>query len=81
MIFFVAIHDIVIFFVAIHDKNITNHDIIFFFLFPKKKKITIRDILSWLDICLIKALRNPRRTNGVRRPVWEHDRLCFVCRL
>ena len=23
--------------------------------------ITIRDILSWLDICLIKALRNPHQ--------------------
>ena len=28
----------------------------------------IRDILSWLDTCLIKALRNPRCTNGIRRP-------------
>jgi len=59
----------VIFFVAIHGKNITNHDMNFFKLFPKKNKITIRDILSWLETCLIKALRNPRRTKGIRRPV------------
>ena len=57
------------FFATIHDKKITNHHIIFLKLFPKKNKITIRDILSWLDTCLIKALRNPRRTNGIRRPV------------
>ena len=32
-----------------------------FLAFPLKKNgIAIRDILSWLDICLIKALRNPR---------------------
>ena len=42
------------FFVNLHHKKITNH-MVFFLLFPKKN--TVRDILSWLDICLIKALR------------------------
>ena len=59
---------IVIFYVTIQDKKITNHDINFLSFFRQKKK-KIRDMSSWLDICLIKALRNPRCTNGIRRPV------------
>ena len=66
-----------------HDSQQKDHESRheFFKLFPNKNKITIRDILSSLDIGLIKALRNPRRTNGIRKPVWGHGRLCFVCRL
>ena len=46
--------------------------------FLTKKKNTIRGVLLWLDVCLIKALRNPRRTNGMRWPVSGHGRLCFI---
>ena len=45
-----------IFHVTVH-KKITNHETIFFSSILNNK-ITIRDILSWLDIRLIKALRN-----------------------
>ena len=53
---------------------VTNHDMNFF-------SFSLKKIKSWLDICLIKALRNPHRTNGIRRPVWGHGRLCFVRQL
>ena len=46
-----------------------------FLAFSYKNKITIGDILSWLDTRLIKALGNPRGTNGIRRPVLAHGRL------
>ena len=54
-----------------HDWFMTkrSRDMNFWSFSVKKKKITIRDILSWLDICLIKALRNPHRTNAIRRLV------------
>ena len=51
-----------------HDSRQKDHESRHDF-FPKKNKITIRNTLSWFDICLIKALRNPSRTNGIRTPV------------
>ena len=41
----------------------------FFSFSPPKIKSRFETFLSWLDICLIKALRNSHRTNGIRRPV------------
>ena len=51
------------------------------FSFFVNNKITIRGIWSWLELRLIKALRIPRGTNGIRRPVWGNGNLCFARRL
>lgn len=41
----------------------------------------IHDVLSCLEILLIKALRKPPDTNGIRSAVWGHDRPFFIRRL
>ena len=79
---FVVNHD-VYFHITTHGKPITNDDdAISKYIFSyMKKKVTVRDILSWLENTLdrlITALRNPRGTNGIRRPVWGRGIFCFV---
>ena len=63
----------VFFLLTIDDKDHDSHMI--FSSFPPPQKVAIRDIPSRLDMCLIKALRNPRGTNGIRRPLQGHGRL------
>ena len=62
-------------------QKITNHDMISFRFSINKSKHGSRHFVVARYICLIKAQRDPCRTNGIRRPVRGHGRLCFVCRL
>ena len=64
-------------------RKITNHDMNFHSFSRKNKRKSRFLTFCRGSICKsrIKAPRNLRRANGIRRPAQGHGRLCFVCRL